>query len=124
MPTVLVVDDSRFSRGRVLAALEPCGYILVEAVDGQAALDAAAVSSPDVIVTDLLMPNLDGFGLLRELRHRGSQAAVIVVSAEIDDGSRELCLELGAAAFVGKPFQARQLSELVCESVTALAWQG
>lgn len=124
MTTVLVVDDSKFSRGRVIAALEPCGYTLVEAADGLAALDAAAACAPDVIVTDLIMPNLDGFGLLRELHSRGSQAAAIVVSAEIDADERELCCELGVAAFVSKPFQAHHLSELVRESVSAMACQG
>jgi CheY-like chemotaxis protein len=107
----------------VIAALEPCGYTLVEAVDGQAALNTAAVCAPDVIVTDLLMPNLDGFGLLRELRSRGSQTPVIVLSAEFDDRTQELCRELGVAAFVSKPFQSQHLSELVRESVSALALQ-
>lgn len=113
MTTILVVDDSAFSRGRVVAALAPLGCRVVQAVDGQDGLAACDVHSPDVIITDLLMPTLDGFGLLRGLRDRGSRAPVIVISADIQDSSRRTCQELGAVSFLNKPFQAQELAAKV-----------
>ncbi len=121
MATVLIVDDSKFSRGRVIAALEPFGYSLKEAVDGQQALDSLAMFAPDLIVTDLLMPNVDGFGLLRGLRERDLQLPVIVISADIQASSRQICTELGAAAFLNKPFQPQELIAAVQRSLSHLA---
>ena len=109
MPTVLVVDDSKFSRGRVLSALQPLGYTLIEAEDGQQGLAAYDAHSPDVIITDLLMPTLDGFGLLRGLKARGVTIPVIVQSADIQASSRTLCEELGVFSFMNKPFQAAEM---------------
>jgi CheY-like chemotaxis protein len=100
MSTVLVVDDSSFSRGRVIAALKP---LVLR------------------IITDLLMPTLDGFGLLRGLRERGSSTPVIVVSADIQTSSRRMCQELGAAGFLNKPFHAQELSDLVQQLLPAIA---
>ncbi len=119
MPTVLVVDDSKFSRGRVLAALTPLGYALIEAEDGQRGLLAYDQHAPDVIVTDLLMPTLDGFGLLRGLQERGAHRPVIVVSADIQATSRSLCEELGAFSFLNKPFQAAELAAKVQQALQA-----
>lgn len=124
MTTILVVDDSRFSRGRVAAALAPLGGHLIEAADGQAGLEAHDAHRPDLIITDLLMPTLDGFGLLRGLRERGSQRPVIVISAEIQHSSRQLCEELGASAFLNKPFQAEDLLSRVRQLLPATAAVG
>ena len=120
MATVLIVDDSKFSRGRVIAALEPLGYTLKEAVDGQQALDSLAMFAPDLIITDLLMPNVDGFGLLRGVRERDLQMPVIVISADIQASSRQICTDLGAAAFLNKPFQPQELVATVQRSLSHL----
>lgn len=115
MTTILVVDDSKFSRGRVLAALANQGYTLQEAVDGRDALEKIAAAPPDVIVSDLLMPNLDGFGLLRALKEQRSTIPIVIVSADIQSTSRALCEELGAAKFLNKPFQPDDLRVAVTE---------
>lgn len=115
MTTILVVDDSKFSRGRALAALANQGYTLQEAVDGQDALDKIAACPPDLIISDLLMPKLDGFGMLRGLRELNSTVPVIVVSADIQATSRALCEELGAAKFLNKPFQPEDLRAAVTQ---------
>ncbi len=115
MKTILVVDDSKFSRGRVLSALANQGYTLQEAVDGRDALEKIAAAPPDVIVSDLLMPILDGFGLLRALKEQRSTIPVVIVSADIQATSRSLCEELGAAKFLNKPFQPDDLRVAVTE---------
>lgn len=117
MPTVLVVDDSKFSRGRVVAALEPLGYTLIEAEDGLQGLQAYELHAPDLIITDLLMPALDGFGFLRGLRERGAQEPVIVQGAEIQADRRALCIELGAVSFLNKPFQSGELAAQVRQAL-------
>jgi CheY-like chemotaxis protein len=117
MTTILVVDDSHFSRGRVIAAISSFGFRILEAGDGQTGLDVVEQHAPDVVITDLLMPTLDGFGLLRGLRDRGRQIPVIVVTADIQATSRTMCEELGAVAFVNKPFQAQELAALVQQFV-------
>lgn len=124
MATLLVVDDSGFSRGRVIAALRPLGHTLLEAVDGQAGLDAVDLHSPDLIITDLLMPRLDGFGLLRGLRERGNPAPVIVLSADIQGSSKEMCQEFGICAFLNKPFQASELASHVQRLLQATVTAG
>lgn len=113
MPTILIVDDSAFSRGRVVAALTPLGCRLIEAADGQEGLEACESHQPDLIITDLLMPKLDGFGMLRVLQERGSKVPVIVISADIQESSRRTCLMLGVSSFLNKPFQSQDLSALV-----------
>lgn len=113
MTTILVVDDSGFSRGRVVAALTSLDCQVVQAVDGQAGLEAFDAHSPDLVITDLLMPELDGFGLLRGLKDRGSLTPVIVISADIQESSRRLCTELGAKSFLNKPFQSQDLLAVV-----------
>jgi CheY-like chemotaxis protein len=115
MTVILVVDDSKFSRGRVLAALAHQGYTLHEAVDGRDALEKLDSVAPELIISDLLMPNLDGFGLLRGLREQGRAIPVIIVSADIQATSRSLCKELGAADFLNKPFQPEQLQQAVAQ---------
>ena len=113
MPLILVVDDSAFSRGRVLAAIKSLGHRIIEAVDGQEGLKVVDEHDPDLIISDLLMPNLDGMGLLAGMRDRQRQTPVIIVSADIQASSRALCEELGAAAFLNKPFQTLELAALV-----------
>lgn len=117
MPTILVVDDSKFSRSRVIAALTPLGYTIVEAEDGQQGLAAYVQAAPDVLITDLLMPKLDGIGLLRGLKDNGYEVPAIVVSADIQASTRAMCEELGAFGFLNKPFQA---AELVSQVLKAL----
>ncbi len=113
MGHLLIVDDTKFSRGRVVAAIKDLGHTWEEAEHGQAALEAIAARTPDLIITDLLMPVLDGFGLLRELQARGLSLPVIVCSADIQASSRAESLALGAVAFVTKPFTADVVRDLV-----------
>lgn len=68
MKTILVADDKAAGRELVRSVLEACGYIVVEACDGNEAVRLARQSRPDLILLDLHMPNMDGFGALKELR--------------------------------------------------------
>jgi CheY-like chemotaxis protein len=119
MSRILVVDDSKFSRSRVVSAVADLSRDVVQAVDGQDALDQLAQGSVDLILTDLLMPRLDGFGLLRTLRNQGDQTPVIVISADIQASSRELCQSLDVKYFLNKPFYKNDLVNAVTAVLAA-----
>ena len=112
MAEILVVDDSRLSRRFLTTPLKQAGHSITEAVNGEEGLRAFEASSPELVVTDLLMPVMDGPTLLAHLRDR-SQVPVIVVSADIQESTRELVMQLGISSFLNKPFQAEQLLEAV-----------
>lgn len=115
--TILVVDVCNVSRDRVVAALDGLGAVVEEADNGATALDRIRQSRPDLLVTDLLMPRLDGLGLLQSLRDEMWQVPAIVVSADIQVSSRRKATELGAVAFINKPFDPDRLRLLVLEAL-------
>ena len=108
MPKVLVVDDDPHIRAVVCFALARDGMETVEAADGAAALDAFAREAPDIVVLDVLMPELDGTEVCRRLRHR-SDVPVIFLSSRDDELDRVVGLELGADDYVTKPFSPREV---------------
>lgn len=109
MAKILVVDDSAFARLRICNLLQEAGYQTDEADNGRVGLQKILSERPDCIVTDLLMPELDGIGLLRELRARGTRCPVIVLTADIQESRLRECYELGADRFLSKPPQQKAL---------------
>jgi DNA-binding response OmpR family regulator len=82
---------------------------VIEVHDAEAALDAVEREHPDVVVLDLAMPGKDGFAVLRELRDKGDEVPVIVLTAKALEGDRVKGLELGADDYVTKPFSQKEL---------------
>src|SRR2546422_446405 len=109
---VLLVDDEDSLRKVIKELLERDGYVVAEARDGAQALDQIDRVGPDVIVLDLNMPRLDGYGVLSHLRSRPATAdiPVIVLTAKGDEDNEVRVFELGADDFLTKPFRARALS--------------
>jgi len=109
---VLLVDDEDSLRKVVKDLLERDGYIVAEARDGVQALDQVDRVGPDIIVLDLNMPGLDGYGVLSHLRSRPATAdiPVIVLTAKSDEDNEVRVFEMGADDFLTKPFRARALS--------------
>jgi CheY-like chemotaxis protein len=93
--------------------LQEGGHETVEAADGRAGLVRAQQERPDCILTDLLMPEMDGITLLAALRELGSTLPIIVLTADIQESKRKQCQELGAAGFLPKPPQSKVLLALV-----------
>ncbi|HJQ56103.1 MAG TPA: response regulator transcription factor, partial [Vineibacter sp.] len=108
MPKVLVVDDDRHIRDVVAFALRKEGFAVAEAADGAAALAAAAREKPDLLVLDILMPEMDGTEVCRRLR-AASAVPVIFLSSKDDEIDRVVGLELGGDDYVTKPFSPREL---------------
>jgi len=109
---VLLVDDEDSLRKVMKDLLERDGYIVTEARDGVQALDQVDRVGPDIIVLDLNLPGLDGYGVLSHLRSRPATAniPVIVLTAKGDEDNEVRVFELGADDFLTKPFRARALS--------------
>jgi DNA-binding response OmpR family regulator len=109
---VLVVDDEPMVREVVTAYLERDGFVVAAVADGRAALDVLAASSPDLVVLDVMLPEVDGFDVLSRLR-RQSEVPVILLTARTEEPDRVLGLELGADDYVVKPFSPRELAARV-----------
>jgi len=109
---VLLVDDEDSLRKVMKDLLERDGYDVAEARDGVQALDQVDRVGPDIIVLDLNLPGLDGYGVLSHLRSRPATATipVIVLTAKGDEDNEVRVFELGADDFLTKPFRARALS--------------
>lgn len=109
---VLLVDDEDQLRRVMRDLLERDGYTVTEARDGVEALDQIDRHAPDIIVLDLNLPGLDGYGVLSHLRSRPATVAipVVVLTAQGDEDNEVRVFEMGADDFLSKPFRARALS--------------
>jgi len=108
MTQILVVDDDAHIRQVVRFALEKAGHEVREAADGRAALAEFAGSPADLVVLDILMPEIDGLEVCRELR-RQSEVPILFLSSRDEELDRVLGLELGGDDYVVKPFSPREL---------------
>jgi len=109
MAHILVVEDSRLSRRMIIDILTESGHDTAEAIHGEDALELFRERRPDCVITDLLMPVMNGQGLLRRIRQFDTQVPIIVVSADIQRSTRSECDELGISGFLPKPVQAADL---------------
>ena len=109
-PLLLLAEDNEALRHFIAQTLSP-QYDVLEAVDGQAAVEMAFERIPDIIVTDLMMPQLDGFGLLEKLKNdvRTSHIPILMLTAKTAVQHRVEGLQHGADAYLGKPFQTALL---------------
>ncbi len=106
--TILVVDDEPSIREVVSLYLKRAGYEVVVAEDGQAALEALDARTPDLVVLDLMLPEVDGIEITRQLRAQGD-TPIIMLTARREETDRILGLEMGADDYVVKPFSPREL---------------
>lgn len=113
MTTVLVVDDDPDIQLLLRLELQAEGYVVVTADNGLEALDRIPALLPDVVLLDVMMPELDGWGVLEQLDE--PKPAVIVISGLATDraGHYRHAVEMGALGFVSKPFDSAKLLELV-----------
>lgn len=112
MQTILVADDEASIRELCAMYLEQEGFAVVQAEDGESALDAARSRGPDLIVLDLMMPKRSGYEVCRELR-RESDVPILMLTARSEEVDRIVGLEMGADDYLGKPFHPRELTARV-----------
>lgn len=106
---VLVVDDEPAIRRLLRTSLKAHGYDVVEADDGRKALEKLEHDTVGVVVLDLGLPHLDGFGVIENLRKAGSAVPIIVLSSRADEAGKVRALDLGADDYVTKPFGIDEL---------------
>jgi two-component system chemotaxis response regulator CheY len=113
--TVLTIDDSRTMRDMLMMALVDAGYRVIQAVDGIDGLETLTAEGADVIITDINMPRLDGFGVIEGVRadpnHRSTP--VLVLTTESDTAKKQRARDAGATGWIVKPFDPAKLVEAV-----------
>ena len=109
---ILVVDDEASIRRILETRLKMAGYNVVTAEDGEEAVDLFNKTNPDIVILDVMMPKMDGYGVTREIR-RVSDIPIIILTALGDVSERITGLELGADDYVIKPFSPKELEARV-----------
>lgn len=117
MKRILVADDNAVSRELVREVLEAPGRHIVEAADGEEAIEKIGAETPDLVLLDIQMPVLDGFAVIRRIRHDPRTAAlpVLALTAFAMKGDRARALAAGFDAYITKPIDAAALRRHVEE---------
>lgn len=117
MKTILIVDDEKAIRGLISEILTTAGYAIKEAKDGKEALDVLKQFDIDLIITDIVMPDMEGIEFIREVRSKYQQAIKIIAMSGgkiVDAGTYlKIALRMGANAVLEKPFAVEELLNLV-----------
>jgi len=118
--TILVVDDSPTVRKFVSVSLEMQGFNVTSASDGMDALEKLPTRKFDLVITDLNMPNMDGFDLIRSLRENPEfkDLPVIILTSLSDGASKEEGSKLGVSSYVVKPFSLEKIQYEVAKYIS------
>lgn len=112
---ILTVDDSKTMREMVSFTLKNAGHEVLEAEDGVHALQVLEGNKPDLIITDLNMPNMDGFELITAVRKEGASkyVPILILTTESDTNKKERGKAAGATGWIVKPFNPEKLLQVV-----------
>ncbi len=116
---ILMVDDSALARRSLRQFLESAGYTVAEAQDGLTALERYFLEKPDLVLLDLVMKGMNGLDVLQKLLEMDSSVRVLVISADVQDSSREMAEAAGAAGFLNKPVDRTALLHAVAKALEA-----
>jgi CheY-like chemotaxis protein len=121
--TVLVIDDHPENRSVLVNLLEPLGFDLAEAADGQQGYETACQLQPDLIITDVVMPHMSGLDMVQKLRQRPefAETPIIASPASLSQVEQQESLDAGCNSFFPKPIQFDALLQLI-ESFLTLTW--
>jgi len=117
---ILIVEDNSQNMKVELMALRPYGYTLLQATDGEEALEIAANNKPDLIIMDIQLPEISGLEVTRRLRQMPtfSHTPIIALTAYAMRGDRERAIEAGCDAYLSKPISTRELPRVVAEMLS------
>ena len=112
---ILMVDDSASVRQMMSFTLQSAGYEVIEAANGEEALELYPESGASMLITDLNMPKMDGYGLIERVRRDpGSRfLPIIMLTTESEQGKKDQAKALGASGWITKPFRPDQLLKVV-----------
>ncbi|HWC90951.1 MAG TPA: ATP-binding protein [Pirellulales bacterium] len=114
---VLVVDDGETNRKLIRVILEHLGATILQAENGQQAVDMVLAESFDLILMDMQMPVMDGYTAVQQIRARGLQVPIIALTANAMKGDEEKCRQAGCSGYVSKPITQKQLLAAVAEAL-------
>ncbi len=120
MPTVMVIDDSNSMRALIKQTLTGAGLVVIEASDGQEALDKLALAKVDVFLCDVNMPRMDGLTLVKRVREKPAFKfhPILMLTTEVDANKKRIAKEAGATGWLVKPFQPDQLLATIKKVLT------
>jgi two-component system cell cycle response regulator DivK len=112
---VLVVDDNQDNRELVIKVLKSKGYLIMEAADGEIALQKLTKERPDLILMDISLPKIDGYEVTRRLKAQESfkDIPIIALTAHAMKGDREKAIEAGCDGYIPKPINVRELPDQI-----------
>lgn len=112
---ILAIDDMKTLRDLLGKVLRTAGYEVVEAVDGVDGLEKFSSCKPDLVISDLNMPNLDGIGFVTGARGRpeGKSVPILILTTETNDNLKQRAKAAGATGWLTKPFNPQRLTKLV-----------
>ncbi len=112
MAKILIIDDSGYQRSIIRQMLTGDGHQVVEAADGVEGLAAAKRERPTLILTDIVMPNMQGMELLQKMKDENVGIPVVVVTADIQETTVKMCQNLGAVGLINKPLKGAAVETL------------
>lgn len=112
---ILVVDDNQDNRELVVKILKSKGYQMIEAIDGEEALEKAIAEKPDLILMDISIPKLNGYEVTRRLKSRADfkDTPIIALTAHAMKGDREKTIKAGCDGYISKPFNIHELPDQI-----------
>ncbi len=110
---ILVVDDSNAARMQICSIIEDAGYKTIQANNGKVAMNAIQDLKPVLVFLDLLMPEMDGIDVLKQMVELNIKIPTIILTAEIEEEVKEECFHLGAADFLNKPVKAQVIKDSI-----------
>ncbi len=122
-PRIVIIDDNRDNRHVLIAMLEPLGFVIQPYADAREAFGVIAQQPPDLVITDLIMPDFDGFTLIRRLRQQftASELPIIVTSASVFPEDSQRSVDIGANHFLPKPIELDRLLSIL-DTLLSLEW--
>ena len=126
MAKILVIDDSALVRNVIADFLRDCGHTVLTAENGKSGLEAARSESPDLILTDILMPEMDGLELIRAVRANSSNICIVAMSGGGNvpqDSLFQAAASFGASEVLAKPFTAENLLRVINKCLGPPAWR-
>lgn len=120
MARIVAMDDSNFQRKMLINIVKSEGHEVFEAADGHEGLFKIATYRPDLVLMDLVMPKVTGIDVLEVLNNKNFEVPVIVISADIQEMTKDRCKRLGAVAFINKPIKKVEVTKTLRQIVASL----
>ena len=117
--TILIVDDEPAITVALMTRMQANGYTVYHAINGLAGVEAAALHTPDAVVMDIRMPDINGFDAFERIRRLPGMehVPIIFLSGQDQEDARSNALEAGAAAFLSKPFESGDILNAISNSL-------